>query len=266
MPVWCGRCFAAAAFAWMLVVSMSHGGPAIAADSPPSLTVFAAASLKNVLDAIAAEFTKDTGKSIAIAYAASPALAKQIEQAAPADIFIPADLEWMDYLSLRKLIKPDTRVNIAGNRLVLIAPADSTIRLKITQSFDLNGALGDGKLAIADVKAVPAGKYGKAALESLGVWASIAPRLAETENVRAALALVTRGEAPLGIVYASDAAAEPKVKVVDIFPEGTHPTILYPASVTATSTNAEVAKKFLKYLKSPAAEAKFTKDGFIILK
>jgi molybdate transport system substrate-binding protein len=266
MPVWCRNGFAAAASALMLVAPAMQAGPALAADNAPRLTIFAAASLKNALDAVAVQFTKDTGKKVAISYAASPALAKQIEQAAPADVFISADLDWMDYLSQKNLITVSTRVNLYGNSLALVAPASNNISLKISQGFDLSGALGDGKLAMADVKAVPAGKYGKAALEKLGVWASIAPKIAEAENVRAALALVARGEAPLGIVYLSDATAEPNVKIVDIFPSDTHPPIVYPAAVIAASANGEAAGEFLKYLKAPASEAKFTKDGFIILK
>jgi molybdate transport system substrate-binding protein len=267
MPIGYARRFAAAVIAMLLLASGQRSAPAFAETaSTDSLSVFAAASLKNALDSIAADYTKETGSIVAISYAATPALAKQIEQGAPADVFISADLDWMDYLSQKGLIKPETRANIIGNRLVLIAPVDSKVSLTIASGFDLGGALADGKLAIADVKAVPAGKYGKAALENLGVWASIAAKLAEAENVRAALALVARAEAPLGIVYLSDAMAEPKVKIIDVFPDGSHPAIVYPAAVTAVSTHGEAASGFLKFLKSPAAEAKFTKDGFIILK
>jgi molybdate transport system substrate-binding protein len=266
MAVWSARKMASVAVALMLLSSIERSAPACAGNADTaSLIVFAAASLKNALDSVAAEFTKDTGKFVIISYAASPALAKQIEQGAPADVFISANLEWLDYLSQKDMIEPETRVDIVGNRLVLVAPAESTIDLKIAPGFDLSGALAGGKLAIADVKAVPAGQYGKAALQSLGVWPAVEPKIAEAENVRAALALVARGEAPLGIVYQSDAAAEPKVKIIDIFPVGTHPPIVYPGAVTAASMQALAASQFLNYLKTPAAEAKFIKDGFIIL-
>ena len=230
------------------------------------ITIFAAASLKNALDSASAEYTKATGKKAVISYAASSALAKQIEQDAPADIFISADLEWMDYVAEKNLIHDETRYNLLGNRLVLVAPADSKAQVKIAQGFDLAGSLGDGRLATADVKAVPAGKYAKASLEKLGVWASVEPKVAEAENVRAALALVGRGEAAMGIVYQTDATSEPKVRIVDIFPADTHPPIIYSVAVTSSSTNEKTANDFLAFLKSAAAQAIFTKEGFIVLK
>ena len=231
-----------------------------------TLTIFAAASLKNALDEAAAAYQKETGVNTAISYAASSALAKQIEQKAPADIFISADLDWMDYVAKANLIAADTRANLLGNRLVLIAPADKPVNLKIAKDFKIAEALGDGKLAVADVKAVPAGKYAKAALEKLGVWAAVEPKIAQAENVRAALAFVARGEAPLGVVYKTDAAAEPKVKVVDTFPEDTHPPIVYPIAVTAGAAAPDAAKAFVAYLKGPAASAIFEKQGFSIQK
>ena len=176
-----------------------------------------------------------SGEKATISYAASSALAKQIEQGAPADVFFSADLDWMKYLSERKLIKPDTETELLGNRIVLVAPADSSAATEIAPNFDLAGLLGDGRLAMANVDAVPAGKYGKAALETLGVWASVEGKVAQAENVRAALALVSTGEAPLGIVYQTDAKADPKVKVVGIFPQDTHPPIVYPVAETAES-------------------------------
>ena len=194
------------------------------------ITVFAAASLKNALDAAAADYLKTTGNKVIISYAASSALAKQIEAGAPADVFISADLDWMDYLSKKGLIKEDSEVKLLGNRIVLIAPANSKVALKISKNFPLAEALGDGKLAMADVKAVPAGKYGKAALEKLGVWSTVKAKVVEAENVRAALALVAIGEAALGIVYQTDAAAEPKVKVLDTFPEDFTSTHRLPGS------------------------------------
>ena len=229
-----------------------------------ALTIFAAASLKNALDS-AAESYEVTGNKVVISYAAPSALAKQIEHGAPADIFISADLDWMDYVAKAGLIKDDTRSNILGNRLVLIAPQSSPVSLKIEKDFALGAALGDGRLAVADVKTVPAGKYAAAALQKRGVWAAVEPKLAPTDDVRAALAFVAQGEAPLGIVYETDAAADPKVKVVDVFPEDTHPPIIYPIAVTAAAKSSDAAKAFIGYLKSPEGQAAFTKQGFTIL-
>jgi molybdate transport system substrate-binding protein len=236
--------------------------PAARADD--KIVVFAAASLKNALDDVSAAWKADTGKEATISYAASSALAKQIESGAPADIFVSADLDWMKYLSDKKLTKPDTEVKLLGNRIVLVAPKDSTVTATIAPNFDLAGLIGDGKLAMGDVKAVPAGKYGKAALESLGVWASVEPKVAQAENVRAALKLVATGEAVLGIVYATDAVAEPAVKVIGTFPEDTHPPIVYPVSLTAESKNADAAA-FEKYLQSAKAKALFEAQGFTFL-
>jgi molybdate transport system substrate-binding protein len=226
--------------------------------------VFAAASLKNALDAIAGDWRRETGKHATISYAASSTLAKQIENGAPADLFISADRDWMDFLQHSKLIKPESRVDLLGNRLVLIAPKDSKIDLVIRPGFDIAGALGDGRLAMADPAAVPAGLYGKAALETLGVWSSVANRVAAAENVRAALLLVARGEAPLGIVYQTDAAAEPGVRIVATFPPDTHPPIVYPMALTATSTNPD-APALAAYLRGPAARARFEAQGFTVL-
>ena len=246
------------------------GLAAIAAVAPPSaqaeekVTVFAAASLKNALDNLNAAWKADTGKEATISYAASSALAKQIEEGAPADIFISADLDWMKYLSDKSLIRTDTEVKLLGNRIVLVAPKDSIAETTIAPNFDLAGLLGDGKLAMADVKPVPAGKYGKAALESLGVWASVESKVAQAENVRAALKLVSMGEAALGIVYATDAASEPGVKILGTFPEDSHPPIVYPAGLTAASKNADAAE-FLKYLQSAKAKELFEAQGFTYL-
>jgi molybdate transport system substrate-binding protein len=226
--------------------------------------VFAAASLKDALDAINAGWKKESGKQAVISYAASSALAKQIENGAPADIFVSADEDWMNYLAERKLIKPDTRFDLAGNRLVLIAPTDSKLTATIGQGFPLASLLGDGHLAMADTASVPAGKYGKAALEKLGAWDGVKDRIAQAENVRAALALVSRGEAPLGIVYATDAKSDPKVKVLDSFPESTHAPILYPLAITMASTNKD-APAFAAYLKTAAAQSVFEAQGFKVL-
>jgi molybdate transport system substrate-binding protein len=235
-----------------------------AAQSQPVL-IFAAASLKNALDEIAGQWTKETGKQIRISYAASSALAKQIEGAAPADIFISADLDWMDYVAQRKLIKPESRANLLGNRIVLIAGKDSKAATKIEPGFPLRTLLGDGRLSMANVDSVPAGKYGKASLEALGVWSSVQDRIAQAENVRAALLLVSRGEAPLGIVYQTDAAADPNVKIVGAFPENSHPPIVYPIALVASSANPD-AGAFAAYLGSPGAKVSFEKQGFTVLK
>jgi molybdate transport system substrate-binding protein len=225
------------------------------------LTVFAAASLKEALDEAGGQFPRASSQKVLLAYAASSALAKQIENGAPADVFISADLDWMDYVEQRKLIKAGTRANLLRNRLVLIAPADSRMKVEIKPGFPLVKLLGDGKLSMADPDSVPAGKYGKAALERLGVWGSIEARVARGDNVRAALIFVARGEAPLGIVYQTDALAEKKVRVVGVFPQDTHPAIIYPVAVIASSKHA-AAPRFVNYLKSAEARAIFEKHGF----
>jgi molybdate transport system substrate-binding protein len=235
-----------------------------AAQAADNVTVFAAASLKNALDNINTAWQADAGKQATISYASSSALAKQIEEGAPADVFISADLDWMKYLSDKKLIKADTELKLLGNRIVLVAPKDATTEATIAPNFDLAALLGDGKLAMGDVKAVPAGKYGKAALEKLGAWASVEGKVAQAENVRAALKLVSTGEAALGIVYATDAVAEPDVKVVGTFPEDSHAPIVYPVGLTAESKNAD-AEGFVKYLQSAKAKEMFEAQGFTFL-
>ncbi|HXP03300.1 MAG TPA: molybdate ABC transporter substrate-binding protein [Stellaceae bacterium] len=237
-------------------------GPAVAQSN--DVLFFAAASLKNALDAIDAQYQADTGKHVTVSLAASSTLAKQIESGAPADIFISADLDWMDYLAQKNLIKPDTRKNLLGNELVLIAPKESAAPVTIAPGFDLAKALGGGKLAMADTSAVPAGKYGKAALLKLGVWDQVSGQIAQAENVRAALALVARGEAPLGIVYQTDAAVEPGVKIVATFPADTHPPIIYPIALLAGSTNLDAAA-YLEYLEGAKARPLFERQGFTIL-
>jgi molybdate transport system substrate-binding protein len=228
------------------------------------VVVFAAASLKNALDAINAQWQRETGKKAVISYAASSALAKQIEQGAPAQIFISADLDWMDYLASKNLIKTATRTNLLANRIVLIARKDEAQPVEIKAGFDLNKILGEGRLAIANVESVPAGKYGKAALEKLGVWANVSNKIAQAENVRAALLLVSRGEAPAGIVYQTDAAADTNVKIIGLFPEDTHPPIIYPIAITANATAADAAA-FLAYIKSANAKPMFEAQGFTVL-
>jgi len=255
-------------FAWAVLMIVCLGLAAGApgqAQQPQDLLVFAAASLKNALDDVDAQYQRDTGRRVTVSYAASPTLAKQIEAGAPADVFISADLDWMDYLAQRKLIKPETRVNLLGNRLVLIAPAGQGRDVTIAKDFPLASLLGDGRLAMADPDSVPAGKYGKAALEKLAVWSSVQSRIARAENVRAALVLVSRGEAPYGIVYQTDAAAAAKVKIAGMFPEDTHPSITYPAAVIASSQK-DAAAAYVQYLRSAPARPLFEKQGFTVLK
>jgi molybdate transport system substrate-binding protein len=228
-----------------------------------TVTVFAAASLKDALDENVRVHRPRTGDRIVVSYAASSALAKQIENGAPADLFISADLEWMDYLAARKLIDAQSRSNLLSNRLVLIAPAGSSVKLDVAPNFPLAAALGGGRLSIADPEHVPAGKYARSALESLGVWGSVAGRTARAENVRAALVLVSRGEAPLGIVYRTDALADVRVRTVAEFPESSHPPIVYPAALIA-SRKSPTARDFLEYLKSQAARVLWTKHGFAL--
>jgi molybdate transport system substrate-binding protein len=236
--------------------------PAAAQDK--TLTVFAAASMKNALDDIDAAYTARTGVKIVASYAASSALAKQIEQGAPADVFVSADTDWMDYAIGKKNINEPTRVNLLGNSIVLIAPKDSKIdNVTIGPGFDLSKLIGDGKIATADVKSVPVGKYAKASLEKLGAWQAAEPKFAMTENVRAGLALVARGEAVLGIVYSTDARVEPGVKIVGTFPADSHPAIIYP--VGATTTAKAETSDYLTFLRSSAAKAIFEKYGFTFL-
>jgi molybdate transport system substrate-binding protein len=225
------------------------------------VTVFAAASLKEAMDEQAKAFEARSGDQVVLSYAASSALARQIEAGAGADLFVSADLDWMNYLDERKLIAPGTRVNLLRNTLVLVAPAASRSSLKIAPKFDLDGALGVEKLAMANPDSVPAGKYGKSALEALGVWGMVAPKVARAANVRAALALVSRGEAPFGIVYATDAAADKRVRIVDTFPADTYAPIVYPAAIVAASPST-AARPLLDYLRSPGARAVWQKHGF----
>ena len=229
-----------------------------------SITVFAAASLKNVLDDVSGPFTERRGIKVVSSYAATAALVRQIEQGAPADLFISADLEWMNYAAQQKLLKDGTRFNLLGNRLVLIAPKDSRLGdVAIGPRFDLAGLAGDSRIVTGDVRAVPAGKYAKAALEKLGAWSAAERKLAMAENVRAALALVARGEAALGIVYETDAKAEPNVKIIGRFPESSHPPIVYPAALTANA-KAEAAQ-YLTFLRSATAQVFFERHGFTYL-
>jgi molybdenum ABC transporter, periplasmic molybdate-binding protein len=241
----------AAAF---IAVMLSAG--AMAAD----VTFFAAASLSNALPEIAAAYKQQTGKTIKFSFAASSVLARQIEASPGVDLFMSADADWMDYLDNRGLIDHATRKTLLSTHLVLIAPVASTVTLKLGPHVDLVGALKGGRLAIADPDSVPAGKYGKSALTSLGIWNSLVDHTANAESVRVALAYVARGETPLGIVYATDAKIEPKVKVIDTFPDKTHAPIVYPAAMTKDAKPE--AKGFLDFLSGPQARAVFVKYGF----
>jgi len=229
-----------------------------------NLNVFAAASLKTALDDAAKVWKTQSGKDILATYGSTATLAKQIAEAAPADIFISADLAWMDDVAKKNLIKPESRKNLVGNTLVLVAATGTELNIDLAKNSNLATALGDEKLAVGDVKSVPAGKYAKAALESLGLWSSVEPNLVMQENVRSALALVARGEAKLGIVYGSDAVAESKVHVVAGFPEASHTPIVYPAAVIAASTNPD-SQAFLTFLFSKEAQLIFEENGFTLL-
>jgi len=233
--------------------------PALAAD----VTVFAAASLGETLTILARNYQQATGKSVAVSLAASSALARQIEASAGADIFFSADREWMDYLETRGLLTLGTRRDLLTNRLVLVAAKDWVGAIAIAPGFNLGAALKGGRLALADPDSVPAGRYGKAALIHLRAWDGVAGRLAPAENVRVALAYVARGEAPLGIVYDTDARAEPRVRVAGIFPASAHPPIVYPAALTRGA--APAARPFLDWLSSASARAVVVRGGFTVL-
>lgn len=244
------------------LVVLTMALPAFAADR--SVTVYAAASLTSALQDIGKGFEAQTGAKVKFSFAASSLLARQIEAGAEADVFFSADSDWMNYLADRSLIQAATRKDILSNRLVLIAEKASPLSLRIAPGFPLAAALGDGRLAVADPDSVPAGRYARSALTSLGVWGSVAERLVRAENVRVALTYVARGEAPLGIVYETDAKAEPLVRVVDVFPKDSHQPIVYPAALTRAGTSPD-AKAFLSYISGDAAAAGFKKYGFIVL-
>ena len=226
-----------------------------------TLTVFAAASLREAMDEQARRFESTAGSRVTVVYGGSNALARQIEAGAPADVFVSADEDWMDYLDQRRLLVPGTRSNLLRNELVLIAPAKSSAALRIAPGFGLATALRNEKLAMANPDSVPAGKYGKNALESLGVWKDVEKQVVRTDNVRAALALVARGEAAFGIVYKTDALAEKNVRVVDTFPEPTHAPIVYPTALVAPARSS-AGKALLDFLRSAAARPIWEKYGF----
>jgi molybdate transport system substrate-binding protein len=242
------------------VMAALASGPACAQEP---VTVFAAASLKNALDEVGALFIKEGRGVVRFSYASSMTLARQLEQGAPAQVFCAADEESMDYAASRKAIQPETRFNLLGNRLVVIAPTTSPLDKLDLNAQAVTAALKGGRLAMGEVNSVPAGKYAKAALETLGAWTAVQQRAAFSENVRAAMTFVARGEAPLGIVYASDAQAEPKVKVVATLPEGSHPPIVYPCAAGVKSNAGGV--RFLEDLRKPSAREIFQKHGFTVL-
>lgn len=259
------RTFKTAVCTWTAMAAMALSAiaaPAARADEP--VTIFAAASLKESVEAVAASWKAAGGTDVRLSFAGSSALARQIEEGAPADVFISADLKWMDHLDKAGRIKAETRVDLLGNRIVLVAPRDSAATVRISENFPLAALLGNERLAMANVDAVPAGSYGKAALLSLGVWESVREKVAQAENVRAALLLVSRAEAPLGIVYETDAKVDPSVKILDRFPETSHPAVVYPAALTTDGQNPRAAE-FLAYLQGPDAHAIFTAAGFTVI-
>lgn len=241
-----------------------------AADKP-KLTIFAAASLQNAMDELNAAFAASHPANVTASYASSSVLAKQIESGAAADLFISADRDWMKYVADKQLIRADSAHDLLGNQLVLVAKSDDPAAIQLAPGADLAGALSGGRLAMGEVKSVPAGKYGKAALEKLGIWDKVQDRVVGADNVRAALKLVALGEAKFGIVYASDAKVEKAVRIVDAFPEDSHPPIIYPVAITKTAAartdgGADQAQAFLDFLRSDAAAAVFSKYGFTPLK
>jgi len=243
-----------------LAVALAFAAPAAPAFAADTI-VFAASSLQNALDAAVKVYSAASGKAVTVNYGGSSALAKQIEQGAPADIFFSADLDWMKDLHDKNLTVAATEKPLLGNEIVLVAPKDSTATATIAPGLDLAGLLGGGKLAMANVDSVPAGKYGKASLVKLGLWGSVSANVVQSDNVRAALAFVAEGEAPLGIVYQTDANADPGVKVIGTFPADSHPPIVYPVALLSASTNPD-AKAFLDWLDSDTAKPSFTAQGF----
>lgn len=246
----------------LALFALTIAGGAVPAQAA-KITVFAAASLRTALDRIAADWKADTGNTAVVAYAGSSKLARQIEEGAPADLFISANEGWMNRLEKKGLIEAKSREDLLGNSLVLIAPK-GTAKVAIGKGFDLAKLLGSDRLAMAMVDSVPAGIYGKAALTSLGVWPSVKGQVAQADNVRAALALVATHEAPYGITYATDAVAEPRVEVVGTFPADSHPPIIYPAAVVKGAGAG--AGDFLRYLSGPKAVAAFKAQGFTVVK
>jgi molybdate transport system substrate-binding protein len=249
---------------WLLLFACLIGLQAGAAEQDKApITVFAAASLTDVLQDLGDAFTKESSLPVRFSFAASSALARQIENGSRADLFFSADIEWMEYLQTRKLIDTSSRHDVLGNQLVLIAPMDSKIKLKIAPHFALATALGSGRLATGDPDSVPVGRYAHEALANLGVWDEVSVRLVRADSVRSALAFVDRGEAALGIVYATDALIDKNVRVIDMFPASSHMPIVYPAALTV-GAKPDTAK-FLAYIRGPAGDIAFRHYGFTVL-
>lgn len=247
-----------------LLLALILSAPLHAAEpAKPELLVYAAASLTNVLEELGKTYAAEHNQQVKFSFAASSALARQIEAGATADVFFAADTDWVDYLQSRNLLKARSRSNLLGNRLVLIAPADSQLQLKIAPGFALAAALGRSRLSIGDPDSVPAGKYARSALMALGVWSSVTDKLVLGDSVRTALAFVGRGEAPLGIVYATDALIDKHVRIVDVFPANTHDPVVYPIALTTRARSG--AEQFLNFLRTPGGAAVFKKYGFSIL-
>lgn len=247
------------------IISLFATSASSRAQSGDPVVVYAAASLKNVLDEAMARWRSRDGRPVVASYSHAPALAKQIEQGAPADIFISADTDWMDYVDRLNLIDRNTRVDLVGNGLVLIAASDDPVRLQLVPGVDLAGATGDGRIAVCTIASCPGGKYARAALEGLGIWDAVRPKLVDQETIRVALAAVARGEAKFAIVYSTDAAIEPKVRIVDRFPPGSHPPVVFPAAMVAGSKHPGAAA-FFDFLRSPDGAAVFEKYGFVVQK
>lgn len=239
-------------------------GPCLSADDS-GVTVFAAASTTNAITDLGKIFSKKDGARFTPSFASSSTLAKQIEAGAPADIFLSANSKWMTYLQDKKLIEPGSRFDLLGNSVVLIAPKDSKLKVKVEKDFPLAKILGEEKLAMGDPAHVPAGIYGKKALENLGVWKSVEPKVVRAKDVRAALALVERGEAPLGVVYATDAAISKRVKVLAVFPESVQPKIVYPIAIMK-GKRGKASERFIELLKSPEGKKVFERYGFRVLR
>jgi molybdate transport system substrate-binding protein len=258
-------------WAWAVLWILGAASAPTASAQPPSpiapqggaLVVFAAASLTDVLEEVDAAFTAKSAIPVKASYAASSVLARQIEAGAPADVFLSADREWMDYLAQRGLLRAGTRRDLLGNQLVLIAPADSSVHIKIAPGFDLAGLLGSGRLATGDPDSVPVGRYARAALTKLGVWERVVDHLARADNTRVALEYVARGQSPLGIVYQTDALAEKRVRVVGVFPEDSHPPITYPVALTATAQGNSA--RYLEFVSGDLARQIFERHGFVPL-
>lgn len=244
-----------------VLTSLMAALPSLAQERP--LVVFAAASLKTALDGVITSWQASQGRKVRVSYAGSGALARQIEQGAPADILFTADLDWMNWVEERRLIRPESRQEVLGNALVLIGPKDRPRPFALRAGADLGAYLGRERLALGEITSVPAGRYAMEALQNLGLWEGVKDKLAQSENVRATLALVARGETPAGIVYETDAAAEPTVTIIARFPPESHRPIVYPAAIVAASAHPEAAG-FMAHLSSPAAKKIFEAQGFLV--